>query len=179
MKQKTQSIFNIIFFQLGWWGCFFIAYESLSFFLLALLVLCFVTGHFLFVAHKKTRVREFLFFLLIALPGYACDSLFSSLKVVTFSESFYGLAPLWLLGMWFIFPMSIGYSFSWLKNRLWLAFIFGAIGGPLSYRFGESFGLIHFTGIRDLSIYACYWGFFMTFAVWLREKNFFRRENEA
>lgn len=43
------------------------------------------------------------------------------------------LAPAWILGLWAAFAMTLTQSLAFLQQRAWLAFVFGAIGGPLAY----------------------------------------------
>lgn len=43
------------------------------------------------------------------------------------------LAPLWMLGMWINFGLTINHSMDWFKDRLALAAVFGLVGGPLTY----------------------------------------------
>ena len=42
-------------------------------------------------------------------------------------------APAWILALWATFAMTFTQSLTWLQHRLWLAVVFGLIGGPLAY----------------------------------------------
>lgn len=42
-------------------------------------------------------------------------------------------APAWLTALWVAFALTIVPLFGYLYRRLWLAALFGAIGGPLAY----------------------------------------------
>lgn len=42
-------------------------------------------------------------------------------------------APAWLTALWVAFALAIVPLFGYLYRRLWLAALFGAIGGPLAY----------------------------------------------
>lgn len=44
-----------------------------------------------------------------------------------------GGAPLWILALWFSFALVLTQSLRYLQKRLWLAALFGAVGGPLAY----------------------------------------------
>lgn len=50
--------------------------------------------------------------------------------------------PVWLIGMWLAFATLMNVTFTWLKGRLWLAALLGALLGPLSYIGGEALGAI-------------------------------------
>ncbi len=43
------------------------------------------------------------------------------------------LAPVWILALWAAFAMTLTQSLAFLQARAWLAFTFGAVGGPLAY----------------------------------------------
>jgi hypothetical protein len=42
-------------------------------------------------------------------------------------------APLWMLGMWANFGLTINHSMAWFKPRLALGAVFGLLGAPLTY----------------------------------------------
>ncbi|KAA5923305.1 DUF2878 domain-containing protein [Achromobacter xylosoxidans] len=42
-------------------------------------------------------------------------------------------APRWILALWAAFALTLNHSLAYLRPRRWLAFAFGAIGGPLAY----------------------------------------------
>lgn len=42
-------------------------------------------------------------------------------------------APLWMLGMWLNFALTINHSMAWFKSKLALGALFGLFGGPLTY----------------------------------------------
>lgn len=44
-----------------------------------------------------------------------------------------GGAPLWILGLWAAFALTLTRSLAWLPNRLLLGALLAAIGAPLSY----------------------------------------------
>lgn len=44
-----------------------------------------------------------------------------------------GGAPLWILALWLSFALTLTQSLRYLQKYLWLAALFGAIGGPLAY----------------------------------------------
>ena len=55
-----------------------------------------------------------------------------------------GLAPLWLLALWALFAAQFNTTYRWLKPRLKLAALFGAVAGPLSFRAGAALGALRF-----------------------------------
>lgn len=44
-----------------------------------------------------------------------------------------GGAPLWILTLWAAFALTLNHSLRFLQDRLWVASVLGAVGGPLAY----------------------------------------------
>jgi len=42
-------------------------------------------------------------------------------------------APVWILALWMTFSLTFTLSLAYLQKRLWVAVLFGAIGGPVAY----------------------------------------------
>ncbi len=42
-------------------------------------------------------------------------------------------APIWILSLWATFSLTFTISLAYLRERLWVAVLFGAIGGPVAY----------------------------------------------
>ena len=55
-----------------------------------------------------------------------------------------GLAPLWILALWALFAAQVNTTYKWLKPRLWLAAVLGAMAGPLTFRSGVALGAVRF-----------------------------------
>ncbi|MBB5540049.1 DUF2878 domain-containing protein [Paraburkholderia fungorum] len=64
-----------------------------------------------------------------------------------------GTAPWWLLALWALFAVQFNVLFGWLKRRLFLAAMVGALAGPLSFRAGAALGAVRF-GDPVLSLFA-------------------------
>ncbi|WP_278495189.1 DUF2878 domain-containing protein [Paraburkholderia fungorum] len=64
-----------------------------------------------------------------------------------------GTAPWWLLALWALFAVQFNALFGWLKRRLFLAAMVGALAGPLSFRAGAALGAVRF-GDPVLSLFA-------------------------
>jgi hypothetical protein len=54
------------------------------------------------------------------------------------------VAPYWIVAMWMLFATTLNRSMSWLKGRLALAAVMGAVAGPMSYYAGSRLGGIVF-----------------------------------
>ena len=55
-----------------------------------------------------------------------------------------GLAPVWILALWGLFAAQVNTTYQWLKKRLTLAALLGAIAGPLSFHAGAVLHAVQF-----------------------------------
>ncbi len=53
-----------------------------------------------------------------------------------------GLPPAFMVGLWAAFATLINVSLAWLKDRLWLAVLFGALASGPSYYAGSKIGAL-------------------------------------
>ncbi len=152
---------NVILFKIFWWSIVVAAsiYMGKSDWLI-FPALFYLALHFKFVVkvHKK---KELIYLILASAVGYLGDSFFHKYYILNFNESFYSLAPLWLLAIWFVFLSTIGHSLIGLKERPIASFLFGFLLAPLSYQAGESLGLLYYTDLESYLIYSLYWGVMM------------------
>jgi len=77
-----------------------------------------------------------------ALCGALVDSLWVALDLVRYTSGTIvdGAAPAWIVMMWALFATTITTTFTWLKDRVVVAALVGAIAGPLAYQGGASLG---------------------------------------
>ena len=54
------------------------------------------------------------------------------------------VAPYWLVTMWMLFATTLNRSLGWLRGRIALAVLLGAVAGPASYWAGQKLGAIEF-----------------------------------
>ena len=66
-------------------------------------------------------------------------------------------APIWIIGLWISFALTINHSLAWLQNKPALQIFFGLIGGPLAYLAGEKLGAITLSHEYTLYILALCW----------------------
>jgi hypothetical protein len=55
-----------------------------------------------------------------------------------------GMAPHLILALWALFAITLNLSLAWLKSRLPVAVLIGAIAGPLAYWGGARLGAVVF-----------------------------------
>ncbi|MBZ0265439.1 DUF2878 domain-containing protein [bacterium] len=174
MKNKHSKIlvaWNAVGFNLAWWGCIFGVKWQMPY-LGPVLMLLFLLIHFKTIGRGK---REILFVMLAGLLGTVVDSLKATTGLVGYAGgygSLYWLAPLWITAMWTGFAALLHHSLGWLKGRLLVAFIMGAVFGPLSYLTGIKFEVLQFGQGKTLSIFilAVVWGLAIPFLYFLSER---------
>jgi hypothetical protein len=77
--------------------------------------------------------------------------------------------PIWILCLWAGFAQSFLYSMAWMRNRLWLAAAFGAVGAMLSLYAGLRFGAAEaLLGMVPLLVtYGIGWALLVPWLAWL------------
>ena len=55
------------------------------------------------------------------------------------------IAPPWILALWALFASTLNVSLRWLRGRIVVAVVLGAVAGPLSYWAGVRMGAVEFT----------------------------------
>lgn len=50
------------------------------------------------------------------------------------------LAPYWMVALWGELAIALNVTMRWMKHRLWLAALFGAVGGPAAFSAGVRLG---------------------------------------
>mgnify|MGYP002777180360 CR=1 FL=1 len=92
---------------------------------------------------------DFALMCLACLLGLVIDSAFIQMGLLRFTDPvpFAELAPIWILGMWMGFALTLNHSLRWFRRRLLLGAVFGLIGGPLAYYVAEKqFEAVRFIG---------------------------------
>jgi Protein of unknown function (DUF2878) len=133
---------NFLAFQIGWFACVLGGAHDLPWV---------GTGiAFVIVAWHLTRAARPKQELLLVLSAAAIGALFDTLLVwlgwFTYSSGtlIAGTAPHWMVALWMLFATTLNLSLAWLKRHLFVAALFGAIGGPLAYLGGEKLGALNF-----------------------------------
>lgn len=134
------SLVNYVTFQIGWFACVLSAANGRP--LLGLLVALLVLGLHLSLAPRFCTELKML--LACAAIGTAFDSLLLASGWVSYSNGEWipGLAPYWIVAMWFLFSSTLNLSMAWLKGKVLLGAFMGLLGGPLSYIAGQNLGAI-------------------------------------
>jgi hypothetical protein len=94
------------------------------------------------VMFEGNRKREVQLVAFIVLLGLVVESLFQQSGVIVYHspEPIAAFPPVWILAMWLAFATLPNGVLGWLHGRLWLAAVFGAVSGPLTYQAGAALG---------------------------------------
>ena len=133
---------NFLAFQIGWFACVLGGAHDLPWVGTGI-ALVIVAWHLTRAARPK---QELLLVLSAAAIGALFDTLLVWLGGFTCSSGtlIAGTAPHWMVALWMLFATTLNLSLAWLKRRLFVAALFGAIGGPLAYLGGEKLGALNF-----------------------------------
>ena len=81
------------------------------------------------------------------------------------------LAPYWMVALWGLLAIALNVTMRWLKSRLWLAAVLGAVAGPASFVSGVKLGGAQFIDATPaLVTMACTWAVLMPALVWLSNR---------
>ncbi len=161
---KIIFILNLVGFQLGWWMLVLSASyqkETLGLIVMALLVL----AHFLFVS--QNRARDLYLLKACSVVGILGDSLLIYTGVLKTTDGSV-MIPLWLVGLWFLFPLTLPYSFkSFFSKNSALPFL--SLGAAASYYAGEAFNVLTMARplMISLLIISLMWIFYFVIFRWI------------
>lgn len=138
---KTKVI-NFLVFQLGW--LIVVMLGATVYHWGAILVVVGIIAYHLSVSPDTQRESKLI---MLALGiGLVWESLLTvnGLVVYTHGQWYGDVAPIWIIAMWAMLATTLNVSLRWMHGKSALAFIFGAIGGPLAFIAGEKLGAVTF-----------------------------------
>lgn len=142
---------NVILYQLIWLLCVLGGNSGA----LAALVLLLVH---LALSKKKGADLKMMGFVLFV--GLVVDTTLRQVGLFLFTDPGWPI-PFWLMVIWLGLAITPHHSLAWMKNRLWAAALFGAVGGPLAYWAGARLGAVSFGWplLQALSLLSVVWIF--------------------
>ena len=144
------TLINGLMFNVSWF-----AIVSTQSPVLAPLVACaHLVLHFLLMGKGLVEVRLIL---AVTLFGVVLDQLLFSLGVFN-TGGVASAAPVWISCLWPVLATTFMHAFSGLRDRPWLASIFGAVGGAGSYIAG--------TGLTEVQFGSPTWGPLVMATLW-------------
>ena len=164
----TSKIINFILFQLVWFICILGAainetYTAVAFSLLLILL------HFYLV---KDRKNELKILLVASIIGFLFDGFLLKSELVLYTNHgwSYSITPLWIIVLWMGFAITLNSSLSWLKKKIKLSAVFGAIGGPLAYLAGEKLEAVTLMAPITLIVIAIGWSLITPLLIYISHK---------
>lgn len=131
---------NIIAFKIGWVSSVIGVANDLP--LLGPAVILLAIGIHLVAVRRPAN--ELLLIVLTGVIGAIIDSVMISAGWLSYPSGMLiaGFSPYWIIAMWMLFATTFNVSLRWLKERMFLAAVLGALSGPLSYYVGARFGAV-------------------------------------
>ena len=151
-RSTLNKLINFIWFQCIWGLAIFTQYQ----FWWAIAGL--LVGFFLVCRQPRLDATCMV---IIVVVGTAVDSILTLTGIFAFSGPVYAVPiPLWLIGLWAGFSLTLGHSLNYLQGRPGLSALLGVIFGPLSYWAGARFGAVDFPNsvVFTLIVLALIWG---------------------
>jgi hypothetical protein len=135
-------LINFIAFQFGWFSSVLGAARDMPW--LGPVVFLAVLAIHLRQAHQPAR--ELGLVIACGLIGTWFDSFLVATGWVAYPSGQFSqfMAPYWIITMWMLFATTLNRSMGWLRGRLLLASVLGAVSGPASYVAGQKLGGIVF-----------------------------------
>lgn len=160
-------VFKVIYFQSLWYVSTYLGSLSLHFEALGLCLISLGLDYAIF-RYKNVKISDYLAFVVaLAICGFAFDSLFKWLELLSWrEETFY---PASLLGIWVMFAAYYPELFSKFDHRPVLRFCLGAIFGPLAYWTGSRIGAINYEldSTPVLVLHGILWGLFFSTSIYI------------
>lgn len=137
---------NFIAFQIGWFACILGASNDMPW--IGALVGVIVISLHLFSVDRPVKELNLIACALVI--GIVLDSLLVMSGWLSYPNGILlsGTAPYWILMLWALFASTLNVSMKWMHGKYWLAAIFGAVGGPLSYLAGARLGAVTFVDLQ-------------------------------
>ncbi len=161
-------LLNFAAYQIGWFSSVIGAAKQLPWIgPLALMVVLLIH-----IAQSRRPQMEIGLVIACGIIGIFFDSFLVAAGWVSYpSGQFHDmLAPYWIVTLWMMFGTTLNLSLGWLKGRIILAMILGALAGPLTYLAGQKLGGMQFADpVPAMTALALGWAIVMPFLMRLAE----------
>jgi len=139
---RARAIANFVGFQLGWFACVGGAARGMPELGAAIAALIVAVN----VATALRPVQEMKLIGCALAIGIIWDSSLLASGALTFTSGLLmpNAAPPWILVLWALFTSTLNVSLRWLRGRMIVAAVLGAVSGPLSYWAGVRLGAVQF-----------------------------------
>lgn len=133
---------NYILFQIGWFACVLSAAANQP--LIGAILACIIIA--VHISLSKDRLNEIALILFAMFIGMVWDGFLVWREWIVYPSGMLvpNAAPYWIIIMWGLFATTVNVSMAWLKNKILLATVFGAIAGPLAYYAASKMNALQF-----------------------------------
>ncbi len=167
--QATGRILCLVFFQAGWFACVLSAAAGNP----ELGVVSVLSWVCVYVFTTSDYRNELLFILAAVITGYLFDSALALSGILGFSNQ--ASTPIgepstyWMLALWINLAAGLRSALDWLRGRLVMAALLGAVLGPVAYLAGEKLGALQLEQSLYLTIpaVALEWALAMPLLIWI------------
>lgn len=96
------------------------------------------------LVRREQRRSELLLALVAIVLGLGVEAIHMAAGATHYAAgaTVAGLPPAFMIGLWAAFATLINVSLAWMKDRLWLAVLFGALAAGPSYYAGSKIGAL-------------------------------------
>ncbi len=141
MARWTPTLYFVIG-QIGWFACVLSAAHGIAWVGVALTLLLIA----LHLRRAARPIEEIKLLACVVVMGAMWESalVFVGLLAYPGSTVVHDFAPPWILALWALFAAQFNTTYQWLKKRIALAALFGAVAGPVSFHAGAALGAVRF-----------------------------------
>jgi hypothetical protein len=166
---RAVQIANFVVFQSAWFAAVLGAAHQIPLWGTA----CVIAAIAWHLGVSARPAREAKLIGLACVIGFAVESAIAMQRNVTYpsGQPVAWLAPYWMVALWGELAIALNVTMRWMKRRLWLASLLGAIAGPASFASGVKLGGAQFVHQTPALItLACAWALLMPLLIWLSNR---------
>lgn len=137
-------ISNFLLFQLAWFSCVLGAAHDMPW-LGVLVTLVILSWH---LSNTKQIKPEALLVVFTLIIGACFDQIMLVGNLIEYQNHGWSdlIVPVWILALWAAFASILNVSLAWMKDRYFIAILFGATGGPIAYLAASNIGAVTIQG---------------------------------
>jgi len=166
---RAVQIANLVVFQAAWFAAVLGAAHHIPLWG-TVCVLAAITWH---LGVSARPAQEAMLIGLACAIGFIVESAIAMQGKVSYpsGQPVAWLAPYWMVALWGELAMALNVTMRWMKRRLWLAAVLGAIAGPMAFASGAKLGGAQIIDTTPaLVMLACAWAVSMPLLVWLSNR---------
>ena len=165
---KYYFLVNLLIYQVCWFACVLSAANGMPW--ISVVIVAVAVAHHLYISSQPAV--ELKLIVVVTIIGSVWDSALVARGLLEYPSGMFinGVAPYWIISLWAAFAITLNVSLTWLKKHIWVAFLLGAIGGPLVFFTAEKMGALQFSDMTlALGVLAVGWTLLMPLIVKLSQ----------